>query len=158
MEKEKKHHSTNHLLERIFRITKRNNEIDLTGSVAIVNGEVSETLFETEVYQVTFTTGRANRKKHYSIFMSPSESISKKEIDLLKQNLGIEISGDGSLFKIENFKDDFKIAFDLKNSISIDRLGIKKGVIVFQKNQTTRKTVEVPFRKKKKRKPLNKPL
>ncbi len=151
MEKERKNIHPQKLLERIFRITKRKNEIDLTGSVAIVNGEVSEALFETEVYQVTFSTGRGQRKKHYSLFMSPSECIPKEEIDQLKQKLGIEISGDGSLFKVERFERDFKIAFDLKNSLSIDQTGIKKGVIVFRKDHSSRKTVQLPYRKQKKK-------
>lgn len=151
MEKERKNIHPQKLLERIFRITKRNNEIDLSGSVAIVNGEVSETLFETEVYQVTFSTGKGERKKQYSLFMSPSECIAQEEIDQLKQKLGIQISGDGSLFKIDHFKKDFKIAFDLKNSLSIDQTGIKKGVIVFRKDQSTRKTVQLPYRKRKRK-------
>ena len=143
--------SPQQLLERVFRITRKDNKIDLTGSVAIINGKASEENFEREVYQVTFTTGKGKRKKHYSIFMSPSESIPKEETDNLKKQLGIEISGDGSLFKIENFASDFKIAFDLHNSISIDSLGIKKGVIVFRNNESSRREVELPFRKKRRK-------
>jgi hypothetical protein len=154
MKKKNKNHSPSTLLERVFRITRKDNEIDLTGSVAIINGEASEENFETEVYQVTFTTGKLERKKQYSIFMSPSESIPKHEVDNLKKQLGIKISGDGSLFKIEDFTSDFKLSFDLHNSISIDNLGIKKGVIVFRKNETTRKEVELPFRKKQRKKPI----
>lgn len=149
MEKEKTPKSPQHLLERVFRIKRQKNEIDLTGSVAIVNGEASEDLFESEVYYVTFSAGKSNHKKFYSLFLSPSESIPQHEIENLKNTLGIEISGDGSLFKIENFTTDFKISFDLKNSISIDNLGVKKGVIVFRKDNTTRTEVRIPFRKKK---------
>ena len=123
MKRRKDNGYSQHLLERIFRITRKENSIDLTGSVAIVNGKTSEANFETEVYQVTFSTRKNNSKKQYSIFMSPSESIPTEEIATLKKTLGIEISGDGSLFRVENFKRDFKIAFDLHNSISIDNLG-----------------------------------
>lgn len=152
MKMKKQKHSPNTLLERVFRITRKNNEIDLTGSVAIINGETSEQNFENEVYQVTFITGRLEKKKRHSIFMSPSEMIPLEEINQLKNQLGIEISGDGSLFRIEKFSSDFKLSFDLHNSISIDNLGVKKGVILFKKDTTTRKEVALPFRKRKKKK------
>lgn len=152
MKKKNRKHSPNTLLERVFRITRKNNEIDLTGSVAIINGKASEQNFENEIYQVTFTKGKNQKKKQFSIFMSPSEAIPKEEINQLKKQLDIEISGDGSLFKIENFSSDFKLSFDLHNSISIDNLGVKKGVILFKKDTTTRKEVALPFRKRKKKK------
>ena len=152
MKKKNRKQSPNTLLERVFRITRKNNEIDLTGSVAIINGKASEQNFENEIYQVTFTKGKNQKKKQFSIFMSPSEAIPKEEINQLKKQLDIEISGDGSLFKIENFSSDFKLSFDLHNSISIDNLGVKKGVILFKKDTTTRKEVALPFRKRKKKK------
>ena len=154
MEKEKTNNKPQHLLERVFRITRKKNEIDLTGSVAIVNGEVSEELFQNEIYHVTFCTRKENHKKFYSLFLSPSECIPQQEIENLKSTLGITISGDGSLFKVENFISDFKISFDLKNSISIDNLGIKKGVIVFKKDCTTRNMVKIPFRKRREEKTI----
>ena len=98
MKKKKKTHSPNKLLERVFRITRKHNRIDLTGSVAIVNGEASEENFETEVFQVTFSTGQGENKKYYSIFMSPSEVIPEEEIYHLNESMGIQISGDGSSF------------------------------------------------------------
>lgn len=152
MKKKTRNHSPNTLLERVFRITRKNNVIDLTGSVAIINGKATEENFENEVYQVTFTIGRNKHKKLFSIFMSPSEMIPLEEINQLKNQLGIKISGDGSLFKIESFSSDFKLSFDLHNSISIDNMGVKKGSILFKKDSTTRKEVILPFRKRKKRK------
>lgn len=145
MKKRKNTHYSKQLLERVFRITRKDNNIDLSGSVAIVNGKTSEANFETEVYQVTFSTGRSNFKKQYSVFMSPSESIPTEEIEALKKTLGIEISGDGSLFRVESFEKDFKITFDLHNSISIDNL----GVILFRKSNTEKRNIQIPFRKRK---------
>ena len=84
MKKKTRTHPPNKLLERVFRITRRHNTIDLTGSVAIIDGLASEKNFENEVFQVTFTTGKLEHKKHYSIFMSPSEEIS--ESDIIKIN------------------------------------------------------------------------
>ena len=132
-EKKTKTHSPNRLLERVFRITRRHNTIDLAGSVAIINGEASEENFESEIFQVTFTTGRQQNKKHYSIFMSPSESISEEEIGNLNKMLGIRIAGDGYLFKILDFETDFKLSFDLYNSIAIDSLGVQKRCHLLQK-------------------------
>jgi hypothetical protein len=152
MKRKKKPHSPNKLLERVFRITRRHNRIDLAGSVAIVNGEASEENFETEVFQVTFTSGKGAYKKHYSIFMSPSEVISEDEISQLKELTGIHISGDGSSFKIDHFEKDFKLSFDLKNSVAIDSLGVKKGVIYFKKRESTRKEVQLPYRKRPQKK------
>lgn len=153
MKKKTKTHSPNKLLERVFRITRRHNTVDLTGSVAIINGEASEENFENEVFQVTFTTGKQQHKKHYSIFMSPSESISEEEINNLKKELGISISGDGYLFKIVNFESDFKLSFDLYNSVCIDSLGVQKGVIYFKKQDSTRKEIKLPYRKRKRKIP-----
>jgi hypothetical protein len=153
MKRKKKTHSPNTLLERVFRITRKYNRIDLSGSVAIINGEASEENFETEIFQVTFSTGKQNNKRQYSIFMSPSEVISEKEILNLKKTLGIEISGDGSSFKIDHFERDFKLSFDLKNSIAIDSLGVKKGVIYFKKRESTRREVQLPYRKRTRKKP-----
>lgn len=149
MKKKTKKHPPSRLLERVFRITRRHNTIDLAGSVAIIDGEASEKNFTTEVFQVTFTTGRPENKKHYSIFMSPSEDIPQKEINNLKEELGITITGDGSLFKIVNFETDFKLSFDLYNSIAIDSLGVQKGVIYFKKQDSTRKEIRLPYRKRK---------
>jgi len=153
MKRKKRIHSPNQLLERVFRITRRHNRIDLSGSVAIVNGEASEKNFETEVFQVTFTVGKGERKRHYSIFMSPSEVIQEEEINHLKESMGIQISGDGSSFKIDHFEKDFKLSFDLKNSIAIDGLGVKKGVIYFKKRESTRREVKLPYRKHSQNKP-----
>lgn len=152
MKKKTKTHSPNKLLERVFRITRKHNNIDLAGSVAIIGGHVSEENFETEVFQITFTIGKQESKTHYSIFMSPSEAISDHEIHHLKEKLGTHISGDGSSFQIDHFEKDFKLSFDLQNSIAVDSLGVKKGVIYFKEQAPTRKQVQLPYRKRKKKK------
>jgi len=153
MKKKTRTHPPNKLLERVFRITRRHNTIDLTGSVAIIDGFASEKNFENEVFQVTFTSGRQENKKHYSIFMSPSEEISTEEIQNLKTQLGITFEGDGSFFRIINFETDFKLSFDLYNSIAIDSLGVQKGVIYFKKQDSTRKEIRLPYRKRKRNTP-----
>ena len=149
MKKKRKEHPPNKLLERVFRITRRHNTIDLTGSVAIIDGHASEKNFESEVFQVSFTARKRDTKKHYSIFMSPSEVISQEEIDNLKKELGITIRGDGSLFKIIDFEVDFKLSFDLYNSVAIDSLGVQKGVVHFKKQDSIRKEIRLPYRKRK---------
>lgn len=149
MKKKTRKHPPNKLLERVFRITRRHNTIDLTGSVAIIDGEASEKNFENEVFQVTFSSGRLENKKYCGIFMSPSEEILQEEIQNLQETLGITIEGDGSLFKIINFETDFKLSFDLYNSVVIDSLGVQKGVIYFKKQDSTRKEIRLPYRKKK---------
>ena len=149
MKKEPLKHTSAKRLERVFRITRKSNQIQLAGSIAIINGEASEKNFQNEVFQVTFTTGSSNKKRHYSIFMSPSESISKEEIKNLKNKLGILISGDGYEFKIHHFSKNFKLSFDLHNSISIDNVGVKKGVIHFKKNKFNRNELSSHNRKNK---------
>ncbi len=149
MKKKIRTHPPDKLLERVFRITKRHNTIDLTGSVAIIDGQASEKNFENEIFQVTFSTGRLENRKYYSIFISPSEEISHEEIQSLKKALGITIEGDGSLFRIINFETDFKLSFDLYNSVAIDSLGVQKGVVYFKKQDSTRKEIRLPYRKRK---------
>ena len=149
MKKKIRTHPPDKLLERVFRITRRHNTIDLTGSVAIIDGQASEKNFENEIFHVTFSTGRLENKKHYSIFMSPSEEISNEEIQNLKKALGITITGDGSLFRIVNFETDFKLSFDLYNSVAIDSLGVQKGIVYFKKKDSTRKEIRLPYKKRR---------
>lgn len=131
-EKEKMEDGNIFIIERIFRITKTNNTIDLSGSASIVNKEASEKFFENEVYYVTFTTTTNGKTREYSLFLSPSETIPKNEINNLRRALDIQISGDGMQFSIDYFSTDFTIQFDQKNSICIDNSEVKNGFVSFK--------------------------
>lgn len=133
-EKESNKDQKQSIIERIFKITKTENQVSLKGSIAIVNKEASETLFENEVYMVIFSTQIKEKLRSYSLFLSPSETIPKKESNNLRRALDIQISGDGMLLNIDYYIRDFTIQFDQYNSISIDNSDVKKGVITFKCN------------------------
>ncbi|QOG04321.1 hypothetical protein [Flavobacterium sp. MDT1-60] len=122
-----------YLLERIFKIRRIENTIDLSNSFSVVNKKEFPALFEAEIYKVTFSTKKHGKTKSYDLFMSYNELICDEEIDNLKESLGIVITGDGSQFKILDYEADFTIQFDQENSsfIAIDE--VKNGMISFRK-------------------------
>ncbi|MCV9926344.1 hypothetical protein OIU83_01670 [Flavobacterium sp. LS1R49] len=125
--------NTSYLLERVFKIKRIRNIIDLSNSFYVVNNEVFPALFDAEIYKVTFSTGRNEKIKSYDLFLSSNELICDKEIDALKEYLGIVLSGDGSQFEILDYQTDFTIQFDQENSSFVDSDKVDKGLIIFKK-------------------------
>jgi hypothetical protein len=121
------------LLERIFKIKRIRNTIDLRNSFTVVNGEASSSLFDAEIYKVTFSTERHGGIISYDLFLSSNELICDQEINTLKEYLDIVLSGDGSQFEILDYQTDFTIQFDQENSSFVESDGVKKGLIVFKK-------------------------
>ncbi|MNG17168.1 hypothetical protein D3C87_1644680 [compost metagenome] len=65
--------------------------------------------------------------------MSYNELICDKEINNLKESLGIVITGDGSQFEILDYETDFTIQFDQENSSFIATDEVENGLISFRK-------------------------
>ncbi|MNQ09845.1 hypothetical protein D3C85_226680 [compost metagenome] len=122
-----------YLLERIFKIRRIKNIIDLSNSFSVVNKKEFPALFEAEIYKVTFSTKRYEKTKSYDLFMSYNELICDKEINNLKESLGIVITGDGSQFEILDYETDFTIQFDQENSSFIATDEVENGLISFRK-------------------------
>lgn len=120
-------------LDRIFKIRRINNTIDLSDSFSIVNKKESTANFEAEIYKVTFSTTIQQKIKTFDLFLSGNELICDKEIENLKESLGIVITGDGSQFEILDYHTDFTIQFDQKNSSFLESDEVKNGLIVFRK-------------------------
>ncbi len=120
-------------LERIFNIKLTNNVIDLRGSFSIVNKEPSTELFESEIYKVTFISDWIGIESRYDFFMSSNELIEHEEINAMKEQMGIEIFGDGGLFEIVSYERDFSIQFDQERSGFIESEYFKNGLITFKK-------------------------
>lgn len=125
--------NTPYLLERIFKIKRIKNTIDLSNSFTVVNGEASSALFDAEIYKVTFSTERRREIKSYALFLSGNELICDQEIDALKECLGITLTGDGSQFEILDYQTDFTIQFEQENSSFVESDGVEKGLIIFKK-------------------------
>ncbi|MEW5675592.1 hypothetical protein ABGT15_04710 [Flavobacterium enshiense] len=121
------------VLERLFNIKKKNNTIDLRASYSVRNGKVSELQFNSEIYKVTFCTKNNQDQKVYDLYLTSNELICEEEIEYLKQYLGIEIFGDGSLFEVFDFENDFTLQFDKENSSFINSEGVENGLIQFVK-------------------------
>ncbi|MEN2400601.1 hypothetical protein GKZ90_0012490 [Flavobacterium sp. MC2016-06] len=121
-----------HLLERVFRINRIKNIIDISDSFYVINNEVSSALFDAEIYKVTFCTQKNGEIKTYDLFLSVNELICDLEIDLLKEHLGIHLSGDGSQFEILDYQTDFTIQFDQENSSFIESDEVNNGLLFFK--------------------------
>lgn len=120
-------------LERIFKIRRIKNTINLSESFSIVNKKESTANFEAEIYKVTFSTTIQQKIKTYDLFLSGNELICDEEIENLKKSLDIVIAGDGSQFEILDYKTDFTIQFDLENSSFLESDEVRNGLIVFRK-------------------------
>ncbi len=122
-----------YLLERIFKIRKTENIVDLSDSFTSLNKEKFARMFDAEIYKVTFSTEKLGQLKNFDLFLSCNELICNEEIENLNQSLGIIISGDGSHFEILDYETDFTIQFDQENSSFINSDEVEEGLIVFRK-------------------------
>jgi hypothetical protein len=120
-------------LERIFKIRRIKNTIDLSESFSVVNKKATAAFFDAEIYKVTFSTIIQSKIKTYDLFLSGNELICEEEIENLKKSLDIVIAGDGSQFEILNYKTDFTIQFDLENSSFLESDEVRNGLIFFKK-------------------------
>lgn len=120
-------------MERLFNIKKIKNSIDISNSYTVKNGKKSKLLFAYEIYTATFRTVINNKAISYPLFLISDELISNEEIINLKEQLEIEIAGDGSYIEILNFENDFTIQFDQENSSFIDTEDVKNGLVIFKK-------------------------
>ncbi len=119
-------------MERVFKIKRINNIIDLRDSFSIIEQQFSTTSFEAEIFKVTFSVTIDSTERTCDLFLSCNELISDYEIEVLNRELGIEVSGDGALFQIISYKTAFKIQFDKENSHFIDTENVKDGLVVFK--------------------------
>lgn len=129
-----------YLLERIFKIKRIKNTIDLSNSFSVVNEEASLALFDAEIYKVTFSAEKNGEMKSYDLFLSGNELICDQEVNALKETLGITLSGDGSQFEILDYQTDFTIQFDQEDSSFVESEGVEKGLIIFKKNISKKKS------------------
>jgi len=116
-------------LKRFLTIKKNGNAIDLSESYKMYTNQLTKLVFESEIYKVTFKT----LKKSYNLFLSANELICNDCIGYLKENLGVEIFGDGSFFEVISYTHDFKMIFDTENSTFIDTDTVQNGVVYFYK-------------------------
>ncbi|MFK7000195.1 hypothetical protein [Flavobacterium oreochromis] len=101
----------------------------------MINNRPTPMPFTSEVYKITFSS-LVNSQKKYDLFLCYEELIEEEEIQNLKNNLNIEITGDGSIFEIINFTEDFSIQFDLEDSFFIENEYTKNGLIYFRKTKS----------------------
>lgn len=132
MNKKRKNTQEKCLYERLFKIEKKNNTVDLTGSLSIVNNVASESYFEKEVFQLTFTT---NTSQTYNMLVTANEYICESEVNKLKERLNITIEGSGMNFKVLDFEKDFTICFDEKHSGFINTHTVQNGSVCFFKEK-----------------------
>jgi len=90
---------------------------------------LSQLLFQSEIYEITFKTF----KKTFNLFLSPNELICNDYIHNLKKNMNIDIWGDGSCFEVLDYTHDFKIEFDSENTTFVDTDSVTDGVVYFYK-------------------------
>lgn len=120
--------------ERLFKITRIQNTISLSGSMSFVNGELSEENFENEVFQITFFTHIQGVLKEFNLLVVANECIDKAEKEGLQRKLGIAIEGDGMYFKICAYKQAFNMQFDTLNSAFLNTPSVKNGQVLFGEN------------------------
>ncbi|MFH7013926.1 hypothetical protein ACHRV5_18870 [Flavobacterium sp. FlaQc-52] len=125
--------NASNLLERVFKIKRTGNSIDLSNSFYVANKEISPVSFEAEIYKITFRTEQNGEVKTYDLFLPFNELICEHEIAFLEEHLGILLSGDGSQFEILEFQSDFSIQFDQENSYFIASDEVNNGLLLFRK-------------------------
>jgi hypothetical protein len=118
-------------LKRIFHIRKKNSIIDLSNSCCIKKGKLLKSLFQTEIYTITFSSINTPIKE-FSFYLHCNQAIDELDIAILKERLGIEIAGDGSYFEILSYENEFAIQFDQENSSFIDSEEVKNGLVIFK--------------------------
>jgi len=99
----------------------------------MIGDEPSKELFESEIYSVIFAVQKQQKVKSVNLFLSSNEMIDDDDIEDLKEQLGVEITGDGSFFEILDYKTDFTIQFDQENTAFIASEEMKNGCVVFKK-------------------------
>jgi len=131
--KNKQSHNETDASTRILNLKRINNTIDLTESYLMIGDEPSKELFESEIYSVIFAVQKQQKVKSVNLFLSSNEMIDDDDIEDLKEQLGVEITGDGSFFEILDYKTDFTIQFDQENTAFIASEEMKNGCVVFKK-------------------------
>ncbi|WP_435261017.1 hypothetical protein [Tenacibaculum sp. nBUS_03] len=124
------------LCERIFKVFTKNNVVDLSESLSIINNKASKSFFEKEIFQLSFSLLIKGATKLLSILVTANEYISEEDCNELQNKLGIEIEGCGMQFTILNFAYSFTLQIDQKNSVFIDTDSVKNGCIYFNKERT----------------------
>jgi len=120
-------------IKRILNLKKVEDTIDLSDSYLEIDGRISKELFESEINKITFSTHKKCEIKSIDIYLTSNELIDDEVAEELKEQLGIEILGDGSFFEILDYKTDFMIQFDQENTEFIASEDIKNGCVVFKK-------------------------
>jgi len=133
MKREKQTNKTACKTKLVFNIKKIKNTINLNGSFSIIDGECSRTLFESEIFKVTFSAQKQDNIHSVDLYLSSNEMICDSETVALKEQLGIEIFGDGSFFEIIDYQTSFTIQFDQENSLFIESDEVKNGLLFFKK-------------------------
>jgi len=123
--------------ERLFKITKKNYIVDLTGSLSIIQNKASEAYFKNEIFKLSFCINHFKKPLFYNILTTANECFNQHDLCCLKQKLGVTLIGCGMHFKIIHFKYNFTIQIDTKNSLFIDTPSVKSGLIHFIKKQYT---------------------
>ncbi|WP_143032180.1 hypothetical protein [Tenacibaculum sp. MAR_2009_124] len=127
----KSEYTTN--IERIFKVTREENVVDLSKSLSIVNRIASAVNFENEIFSLTFIACIGGVLKCFSMCVIANECIDFHYCTQLKEQLGITIEGSGMLFEIRNYLHDFLIVFDSSNSVFINTETVKNGWVHFRK-------------------------
>ncbi|WP_431166070.1 hypothetical protein [Tenacibaculum halocynthiae] len=121
------------LRERIFKVFTKNNVVDLSESLSIINNKASKYFFEKEIFQLSFSVPIKGTTKLFSILVTANECINQEDCNELQNKSGIEIEGYGMRFTILNFVYSFTLQIDQKNSVFIDTASVKNGCIYFNK-------------------------
>jgi len=121
------------VVKRILNFKRVENTIDLRDSYIEIDGRVSKELFESEIYKLTFSVEQPGEIKNIDLYLSSNELICDDDARELKEQLGIEIFGDGSFFEILDYKADFMIEFDQENTMFIGSDEMKNGYVIFKK-------------------------
>jgi len=67
------------------------------------------------------------------MFLTPNELICDTDIGTLKENMNIDICGDGANFEVLDYQHDFKIKFDTENTTFVNTDSVTDGVVYFYK-------------------------
>lgn len=121
------------VIKRILNLKRVENTINLCDSYLEIDGEISKELFESEIYKLTFSVQQPDEIKSIDLYLSSNELICDDDVRELKEQLGIEISGDGSFFEIVDYQVNFTMQFDQENSLFIASDEIKNGCVEFKK-------------------------
>ena len=119
--------------ERLFKITRKKNTINLSGSMSVIDGKASEENFENEAFQITFSSRVTGVVKECNLLVVANECVCEEEKEKLQKQLGIVLEGDGMYFDICSYEQDFTIQIDTLNSAFIDTNSVQKGMILFAK-------------------------